>query len=317
MRLYLSIFICFFVLSCAKSPEEKLDSVKQEALFYLTEGNCVKARESLDEVSFQDDDADYVAIYSSTYACEAGYSELSSVFGNLEGLDSNSIIGSLAAFDTSNETQADSEQFLNLMSAIDTILSSTSTVGTTERTSKFGAIKATDLSMQALYMILIAMGKYFAYYGNADENGLKGQGSATNVCIRDYVNNAVDLALQSTPVNGCNSGNAGSDDLGSTQTAQVLARRSCYGIILFNNLFDILSNITLSSNSSLGDIANIQDQLTLLFDAAVTAESNIFGTASVADLRNILSQSTCEAYDDNGIQRYFVLLFETNFTNTP
>ena len=99
----------------------------------------------------------------------------------------------------------------------------------------------------------------------------------------------------------------------------------CEGIVLFNNLFEILSNIDLSSNDSLGNVGDVSATISALFTLAQNAETLApWGEDAVLTLKTMTSQSACEAYSTvvettptiiNGgsdIQRYYVLLFETN-----
>ena len=183
--------------------------------------------------------------------------------------------------------------------------------------------------MQALLMVTVALGKYFAFYGNTDSDGVKGQGSIVggDKCIGFYPFDAqVDTSLSATNPGGCDSANAGNAalDFGSLTTA-VVYRRMCEGIVLFNNLFEILSNIDLSSNDSLGNVGDVSATISALFTLAQNAETLApWGEDAVLTLKTMTSQSACEAYSTvvettptiiNGgsdIQRYYVLLFETN-----
>ena len=323
MRQLLSnLIILILICSCAKTPEEELDSAKREAKYYLSKGNCSKARNILNDVGEEEDDAEYISIYASTYGCEAGYSELDFI-GSLGDLDSSSLIGSLASFDSSNPANFDHDEFNDLLAAINYILDSAGSVpSTTEREDKFGVVKGTDLSLQALYMIMTGIGKFFAYYGNANTLGVKAAGTLdTNVCIGFYDADAdIDTYLSATPINGCNSGSDGHTDLKSPVAAATITTRLCQGIVLFNNMLEILSNITLSSNDSLGDLGAVADSVNDLFDAAETLEdtaaaSGVGDGDAVATLRGMTSQTQCEAQSSLHHQMFYVIMLESNFAN--
>lgn len=320
----LRIFSLLFILiSCAKTTDQKIDSAKQEAKYHLTHGSCAKAKSVLDDVNFQDDDADYVGLYAATYACKAGYTELGTVFPNLANMNASSLLSSTASFDSSDETEADSDDFLNLMRAINVILGVSST--TVKRFAKYGNAKATDLSLQTLYMILVTMGKFYAYYGNADENGHKGAGAAANVCLVKYdFHTSVDDWLTASPLNGCNSGNDGHADIISPVDSDTIKSRLCYGVVLFNNLLEILSNISLSDNESLGSLSEVSDVMTAFFTTAMAAEEtppgappeDFTGTNSIRTLKDITLQSDCEEQSLDDLKRYYLYIIETNFANS-
>lgn len=329
MLKFSSIFVLIiFGISCAKTTEQKIESAKNEAKYWLSEGKCTKARSVLDDVGEQGDDAVYISLYAATYACQAGYSELDFI-ANLGSLNANSLIGSLASFSSSDPADFNHTKFNYLMSAINYILDSAgSTPSTVSREDEFGQVKGTDLSLQALYMIMYGMGKFFAYYGNA-ANGLKGQGAAGNVCIGNYIADAdIDEYLDNDnipagtgPINGCDSGNDGHADLKAPVDTALIATRLCHGIVLFNNLFDILSNVTLSSNDSLGDLGSVSTAVSALFTTAEGAEDLAAGMgvgdgAAVETLKSITSQSVCEEQLALHHQMYYVILFETNFSDT-
>lgn len=333
------IFLLIGLLaSCAKTTEEQVRSAIQEAKFELNSSNCSGAKSILDDVGFQEDNADYISVYASSQACVGSYTELDTLFGgNLDNLDSSNLLTSLAAFTSSNETTNDSTSYTALNDAITTLISYDEAAGgspsTVARTAKFGAKKAGDLSMQTMYLLFVQLGKHFALYGNTNAAGLKGNGSITgnNSCIFSYsTQDAVDFindaviggASVAAPLGTCTnaSGTEGSDLLESPETAANIKRRLCQGIVYFNNLLDILGNITLPSSSSLGDVSNINSALTLLMTAAETLETTgqggIFndgpaaGQNAIAALRDVTSQTVCEAENLERIEKFYALFFE-------
>lgn len=326
--LALSLTAIFFV-ACAKTEEEELNSAIREARYHLTNMDCSEAKKVLDDVGADKDNEKYVSVYASALACEAGYTDIGTALNNLTNITATTggLLTSFAAFESSNETTADASTYAKLYEAIDYILNADggTSPNTTNRLTKYGTNGGNDLSMQALLMITVAMGKYFAFYGNTDAAGTKGAGSVTggDVCIAFYPFDAtVDTMLSGGgAMNSCNSANAGHAALDpSTVTLTTVYRRMCEGIILFNNLFEILSNIDLSSNDSLGNIDAVQSTITQLYSSAQLAEaaaSATWGEDAVATLKTMTSQSACETYAQtaNGradIQRYFLVLFETN-----
>lgn len=306
-------FICFLsfliLLSCAKSDKAQIDSAKKQALYYLTKSKCTDAREALDEVDYQSDDAVFISLYSDTYACEAGYGQLTTALDNMANITANvtSLFQTLASFSSSQgQSAADSTSYTKLMQAIQVILNSGA--GSVARITKFGETKAGDLHLQLLLLLTVEMGKYFGYYGDVDTNGTKGGGGNWN-CIAQYTDAN---ALTHLAVNGADSCTNGANTSSTeTQTSDsAYARRLCEGTILFNNFQDVLSNITFSSNSSeLGELTSVGAVLNTIETTAAGVE------AAVADYKDILDQTTCEttaATKGAELQRYFALVIENN-----
>ena len=330
---YILLLLLIFV-SCAKKDEELIDSAKQEAKYFLSSKKCSKARDVLTEVGTQSDDPVWISLHAATYACDAGYSELDTLFGgNLGNLSANSIINSLAQFSSSNETEADSAAYTNLKRAINILLNSDgeSQPSAAKKLTKFGPDPGSDLNMQTLYLLLVQIGKFFAYYGNVDSNGDKGQGTNTNICLFSYTQ--VDLttgsggggsgaagfiadALAVQP-NTCNTTARGHPDLEAPVEAATIKRRLCEGIVLYNNLLDILANNNLSSNDSLGELSNIATAIDTLLQAAATSETayntGTNGQNAIATLKDITGQDECEAVHLDKIQKYYAMFLEPQF----
>lgn len=304
------LFTFIFLFSCAKSEEEQIVSAKKEALYYLTHEKCTKARETLDKVDYQSDDPVYISLYSDTYACEAGYGQLATALPDMTSITATTsdLFGTLASFSSAQaETTADSTSYTKLMQAIQVILNSGADSAT--RITTFGATKAGDLHLQLLLLLTVEMGKYFAYYGDADATGIKGAGGNWN-CLAQYT----DLtALVHLAVNGTDSCATGAANTSSTDMLVANAdykRRLCEGIILFNNFQDVLGNISFSSNSGeLGDLVDVGAVLNSIESTAAGIE------AAVADYKDILDQTECEATAATKAveqQRHFALIIENN-----
>lgn len=310
------------IFSCAKTDEQLQDSAIREAQYHLTNMDCSKALEVLDDIGQDKDDPDYVAVYASSIACQAGYTDIEMALDNLANITTTTggLLTSFAAFNTSNETVADAVTYSKIVEAINYILEANGGTqpDTDERIAKYGNGRGNDLSMQALLMITVAIGKYFAFYGNTDSAGDKGQGTIVggDKCIAYYgdLGASADTYLIGTSPGGCNSANAAHDDLDPASTATATIKtRMCEGIILFNNLFEILSNIDLSSNDSLGNVGEVSTVVNDLFSAAQILEAaQAWGGTAVSTIKSITSQSVCEQQDILDLERYFLAMFESN-----
>ena len=324
-------FIFLFLFSCGRTEDQERDSAIREARYYLSAMKCSKALDSLDEVDFDSDDADYISTYAATQACFGGYKELDVLFGgNLDNLNSASLIASLAGFSSSNETVAESTAYSSIHNAITTLIGYDDDVSgapsTTARTTKFGTKKAGDLSMQALYLLLVQIGKHFALYGNAGTDGTKGAGRAdtsyTNTCIYSYTQTDAVNYINSVNPQSCTSatGSEGSSllDLGTLGETEIKTRL-CKGIIYFNNMMDILGNITLPGSDSLGDVSSIQTTLETLLTAAQTVESTTYNTGAansqdaILNLKNVRLMSDCTSETIERIEKFYAIFFETIF----
>ena len=318
--------------SCAKTDEAAVRSAIQEAKFELNTNSCSSAKSILDDVGFQDDNANYISVYASAQACVGGYTELGTMFGdNLDSLDSSNLIVSLASFTSSDETTADSVNYTALNDAITTLISNdgSASPSTVARNSKFGTKKSGDLSMQAMYLLFVQIGKHFALYGDADRTGVKGA-CGNPACIFSYTTqDAVDLVTDANfgplaQLGSCTAatGSEGSPLLDSPETAADIKRRLCQGIVYFNNLLDILGNMTLPGSSSLGDVSGINTALSALMTVASTLETNggapagkyndgpAAGQNAISTLRDVTSQTVCEAENLERIEKFYAIFFE-------
>lgn len=322
-KLITFLLVTSVLLSCAKTDEELVRSSISEARYHLSSMDCTKAEDILDEVSFQEDNADFISVYASMQACKAGYKELDVLFGgNLDNLNSASLIASLASFSSSNETVADSSDYLSLNDAITTLLSydDSAQPSAVARNAKFGIKKSGDLSLQALYLIFVQMGKHFALYGNAGSDGAKGGNAQSfgNSCIFSYTTSDAVQWIDTNTQGSCAGaldGTQGSDFLESPVTAATIKTRLCYGVVYYNNMMDILTNISLPGSDSLGDVGNIQTALNLLMAAAQAFETGVYNddavsTDAIAAVSAVRSQAACEAINIERIEKFYAMFFE-------
>ena len=201
LRPYFILLLIFIFCYCGlRKTDNSVELAIEQAHFWLTERNCDKAIESLEAVGRQNSNSDYLQVYAASYACKAGYDTVSFFEDELPDLTftETGFIGSLTAMSSSRAmTSPDDEDFTYLQKAIDTLLmpSGMTVSSHDERERVFGASKAKDMDIQAFYMILVAMGRWFYYYGNAgydnpesnDKKWQKGGGEdAGNTCLLDY-----------------------------------------------------------------------------------------------------------------------------------
>jgi hypothetical protein len=304
--------------SCGGDPEKVANAI-DEANFLLTDRNCLEARQTLDAVGYQANNARYIGVYASTFACEANYSTVNFFANDLTNLNSTAggFFSSLAGFSTSNlMTSATDPDFLKLQEAIDTILYSGSITSSSSfnRSQVFGTDDSTNLNVQALYMVLVNFGRWLRYHGNASATGVKGGGTnaEANNCLFTYNTSGPNYALVLDALNDgatesgtCNSTNTpfiGTNDI-STADAATNKTRLCRGIVLFNNFIDIILNITFTGTNT-GELNNL----------AATFETVCDDIAAVgADLCGLRDMTTCQAEAIENLEVYSAWLFERNF----
>lgn len=321
-KLFILIALFTFI-GCGQSSDEKVDSAIRQARFFLNDANCSSALSVLREVDEDKSSADFVSVMASAIACQADYTDTAGV-QNLIGIDIDTagFLSSFAAFETSNETTPDASSYVEILNAIQYILNADggSSPSTVNRIDRYGTKGGNDLSMQALIMTTVALGKFLALYGNTDSLGQKGSGSGSNNCLINYLTDAdmnSDLVADDAGSDiwtSCSSGNDAHPELNSvTLSPAVYKRRVCEGVILFNNMFEIVANIDISDNESLGDLKQVQSTIeTLYIASAGLAASRTWGNAGgpINTLRTITSQNECEARTNNEIEIFYLAVFE-------
>ena len=316
-RLFLLVLSLFF--SCAQTDEQELLSAKEQAKAHLTAGECNDAIDVLDDVGYQDDDADYISLYASAHACLSGFKEVDFFTNDITTVSATNLVKSLASMSTSNETQADSTGFLGIMTAINAITSASTT--SAGRVTRFGTSKGTDLNFQLLSLSMVATGKWFAYYGNVGTDGTKGGDAQAlgNTCIYSYTNaNAVAWITTHATANAVGTGTCtaatgseGSDQLESPVTAATIKTRLCYGIVAFNNFLETVSNLDVSGDD-FGQLDTIETAVSTLYTAAETLELAQYSTTSIQTMKVIYDQASCESANLNDIERYYAIFFEAD-----
>lgn len=303
------------LLASCGGKEEEVAGAIDEANYLLTSRECAKAREVLNAVGYQTNDPRYIGVYASTYACEASYSTVNFFADDLTSLSSTAggFFGSLAGFSTSGlMTSATDTDFTNLQEAIDTILYSggNSASSSANRIASFGLRAATNLNVQALYMILVNFGRWLRYHGNASATGVKGTGvnPEANTCLYSYDNLGPNWLVVQDALNDGVSGTCtdvartGTTDI-STADPAVNKTRLCRGIVLFNNFIDIVLNINFTGTNT-GELNNLATTFnTLCQDVTQFADA-------LCDLRDMTG---CEATPIEDLEVYSAWLFERNF----
>lgn len=305
---WISILFLLFLASCGGDKDDISNAI-DEANFLLTTRNCAQARTVLDQVGYQASNPRYIAAYATTYACEANYSTVNFFaddLGNLSGT-ANGFLGSIAAFSTSNRmTSATDVDFTKLQQAINTILyaGSITDSSSANRIATFGAADATNLHAQALYMVLVNLGRWLRYHGNTDSLGNKGSGTnpEANTCLYPYNDADANIitALSTGNTGPCTVGNVSSTTDINTGDVAVNQERLCNGILLFNNFVDLILNLTFSSANA-GNLSALSAE----FETLCTS----IGAINTA-LCSMRDMDDCKAADPDELALFSAYIFE-------
>jgi hypothetical protein len=316
LRSALILSLLFFLLcSCGKKTSEEVAEAIDLALTYLSDDECDKAIDVLEEAGRDSSNAIYLQVLASAYSCRAGYSEITFLTSEITKIDTDfaDLMKSLTKLTWSPEIVADSAEYKDLRESLDILLI---VDGQAAREAKYGPRKAGDMGVQALLLSLTQLGKFLHFYGNVDADGDKGDGAASvdeqtatpSKCFMTYSDVRASTLLFGlggicTGTNGHPNMSFAAPDLTTTK------RRLCEGLMIVTNIIDILNNLTLPD--SIGNLSAAAATVNAFKTTVTTAD------ATLGTLINTTSQSTCEtlvaAADDvefENLQYIYALLFE-------
>lgn len=323
LKFFLTLNLCLLFLfsGCGAGSEEEAENAVQGAVSELTRGNCSAAIAKIESVPFQSSNIRYVKTYASAYACRAGYSTARFFLDDLGMIANPSTLGGFTRFSTSSSMdEPKNDSYLDMLKGIDALLYAggipkdrNPTVE--RRKSRLADVSGLrDLHAQLLYLSLAQIGKYLYFYGNSSATGFKGSGGLGHNCLANYTMNilidggplTIGTALDAEG-GACDSGETGSPALGATGSLNV--ERMCQGVVLFNNIVEILPVV-------MGDLTGDQlDDLSAYLTDIDTAIDDFELIAGFSFI-NILSQKECVSTftaDDTNLQIVFAFIFEGLF----
>ena len=300
--------------SCGQSDSEERAEAILHAQILLSTRQCDSAIKVLEAVGRDNTNAPYLQTLAAAYACRGNYST-PGFFGNdLPSFNTSGGLGGLTTFTTSSSMDSyDNDDYEDLQTAIDILLYAggldvTKDPTIARRAAVFSAADVKNINAQLLYMIMVQMGRYLYYYGNADENGLKGQGTGSNDCLANYdlVDGAVDATLTAAGGSCTSVADDGHTDLGTDGNLNI--ERMCQGVVLFNNFVVLLPEVISDFSGDEFDGLNLAD-----FNAAMAAF--LAALPGGDDVAEVLSQDRCEGLSniETDIQYYFIYIFEVLF----
>jgi len=329
LKFILFVFIFFIFVSCGKTIDEKTADAILSANISLSRGDCSSAINVLESNGRVNDNAVYLKTLSSAYACRAGFSTLTLFTSDLSKIITLAATGplnGLATFTTSTvgtvyPLQYEST-FMDMQTAINILLfaggiPSTVNPSATERAKYFSSADAGDINAQLLYLMLAQLGKFMYVYGDSSAAGVKGGGSASNLCFTSYGNTnvAVQGAIATSGAT-CNSVNSSHAQLVAgvdTATSATRKTRLCHGVILLNGVLELLPNVVASLFTDPTDAAAVNAAIANFNNAKVILAGL---DNSLGVVLTTVSQNYCE---DNitvplkDIETYYAGIFESVF----
>jgi hypothetical protein len=308
-----------FFTGCGKSTEEIVADGIESANIHLSKRECQPAMDLLEGIGRQNKNSKYLKALSSAYACRAGYSTTVFFGSDIEKTASPAPIGGMTTYSTSlvdvDGPLTNDSVFRDLQTAIDILLyaggiSSTTEPSTTERGKYFTTAQLADIDSQIAFMVMVQLGKLLQYYSDASAAGVKAGGSGSNLCLTDYSTTVAAIQLGITAggqTGSCNSVASPHAELAIGATDR--RKRLCEGVVLMNNLLNVLPNVIASAGGgSLGDISGITEDIEEAKEDLEAIDPTFSPTATV------LSQYNCENDTDitlTTLTSYYAIFFET------
>lgn len=319
-----SIKSLFFIVvlavasSCGKDAEQETKDAILSANIYLSTKQCQPAIDLLESIGRKNTNAYYLKVLSSAYACRAGYSTTVLFATDLEKTANPGPLGGMATYTTSTGSTVpltDDLKFRDLQTAIDILLYAGGLSSTTEptaanRATKFSADYASEINTQIAFMMMAQTGKFFKVYANADSNGVKSLGSASNDCFTDYSNISMQAEIVLTNQQGhCTVKNSPHIQLDSALVSVAERRkRMCEGVVLINGIIDLLPSIIIAAG---GD--DLEDLETILDDIKTGRATIEAAYPAIGAIMNVVSQTNCEnnpAITTAVIESYYATVVE-------
>ena len=164
----------------------KRDQAILSANIQLSSRNCDEAIKALESVTFSWKDPTFLKTLSLAYACKGKFDVITLFTEDLLlfGSVNDSPLGGLTRFSTSDDMQSPTDtDYLSLFQGLNYLLYAGGIDSDEDPTpARREALIATDelqeIEMLAFYELLVNLGRFLNYYGNANELGVKGAGGS-------------------------------------------------------------------------------------------------------------------------------------------
>lgn len=297
-------------MSCGKTKQEEIDTEVNSAEIDLTRGDCDSALTKLTGVTYQSNDAKFLKLLASAYACKAGYSSTVFFSDDLPKLDISFLLSSFTTFSTSDVMDAPTqEDYINIQNAVNVLLFAGGLSQTTDPTSalrkaKFTSRESAQLHSLLMFLLMVNLGQYSYFYGNTGPTGIKGVGGNVNECFMKY-DASIITAMGGSGGNCDNAADSGHPNL---DPGTVNIARACEGVVLMNAFLDIIPEVISSATGS--DFEELGDFDANIFKTAASAALTFAGKST--DILDKTSMTTCQAdiSDQDTFRYYFAMFFD-------
>lgn len=292
------LLIIFLFSSCSDVIDGDTEEILQ-AHIEITNGNCQAAIDILDAMSDITTNAQWHIAKASAQACFSTFREPTFFKSDINSIDTTSLttLGrSFAAMTTSDDTTTATDiDYTGLYDGLTTLISAGGVATNTfaSRGAVFTSNENQNISLQATYLGVAALGAYMRFFGNGDSTGQKGAGGQGNNCYMDYTDGTAAGFLGASTGSCVGAGSAHAD---MTDTL------ACNGVVIVNSVFNLLQNISVPTDS--GSLSNIDDTINTII---TTCQGSITGSNAIC---TIVDQDLCEAEGNTQIQRYYTLVME-------
>ena len=316
----LPICSLLIAISCAKMDENRALIIRAQN--ELSKENCQAALDILNEVEGEKN-ARWYQTKASANTCFSNFREISFFSSGVKNIIANvsqpeRLGQSLASFNLSADmTTADDSDYISLINAITTLrmAGNPDTHDFDGRSEIWQEDENINMTLQASYLMVAALGMYMQYFGNSNAEGMKGEGSGSNNCYLNYTDSLALITLGTLGSNAtipCTGSGSGHPDLSPANAGDPLSGdilvRACQGIVLLNSLLDSIAHIPVPSDS--GELAVVDD---VLEDRQEYCNTFLSGLSLDTQICETTSQDECEqigTMNPERIEQYFVVSFE-------
>lgn len=318
MRRRLMAILTFLslLISCGKTNEEKVQSELNSAEIDLTRGDCDSALSKLVGITNQDDNAKFLKLLASAYACKAGYKTTVFFTDDLPKLDANFLLSSFTLFSTSDVMNSPTqEDYLNIQRAVNVLKFAGGFPTSTDPTSalrklRFTSKESAQIHSFLMFLLMVNLGQYSYYYGNTGATGIKGAGTNVNDCFMKY-DAAMITAIGGSGGSCDNAADSGHPNL---DPGTVNFTNACEGVALINAFIDVIPEVIASaSGTDFSELGNFDPNV---IKTAASAALTFAGKGT--DILDKTSAVTCKSdiTDEDTFRYYFAMFFDILHSKT-
>ena len=183
IKLFFFTIFSIVITSCGFDAQENRDNAILTANIQLGTRNCDEALEALNAVPFSWKDSTFLKTLSLAHACKGKFDVVTLFTDDLPlfGSVANSALGGLTRFSSSSDMESPTDNdYVSVSTALDYLLyaggiSKDEDPTPSKREVIFGEAENQEIEMLAFYELLVNLGRFLNYYGNAGLDGPKAE----------------------------------------------------------------------------------------------------------------------------------------------